>query len=126
MPLDTSTSESERTRKLREARDVLARGYCRGVRSDGRGNHCALGAIDTAYKCWDRADLSNPAIELLGEFCTYRGVDEFNHDIVRDESHPIVKIAGHNNMTNKKSMLQAFDKAIEKSMQLDVEALVNV
>lgn len=131
MPLDMTNSESECTRMLREARDIIAKGYCAGMRSDGNGNHCALGAVDCALGTFvfpsvlDENAKAAKMIGLLAQFATYRGLDRYNYDAVRDDSHPLIKIAGHNNMMGKQATLAMFDSAIAKSVKLDTEACVN-
>jgi len=49
-PIETldAPSPNEIIRILREARAIVAEGWCKGVAEDGQGNHCALGALALA------------------------------------------------------------------------------
>jgi hypothetical protein len=46
---------------LREAKGVLAGGWCQGDYSDGNGNHCAAGAVNAVLfpegRAWSSGDL---------------------------------------------------------------------
>lgn len=124
MPFDGKQSESSVTHNLRTARDLIARGWCAGLRASG-DNFCAIGAVGMAVhrNVW-MVGSEAPEIVQLAKFATFVGRDEANRTTVTHDSFPIERVAGHNNVLGKDATLQMFDNAIGDSVRQDMEALV--
>ena len=120
MPFDqVNVPESNRTKHLKEARELLARpdGWCAHYRTyyddDGTTQHCALGALDTVMTTGRyEVDISEE-VALLACFAEPPGMMGFA---------PSQMVAMHNNLLGQTRTLTMFDQAIEESIRLDALA----
>ena len=116
MPFDNANvPESPRTRALRRARNLIAKGWVAGIRQSGN-NYCALGALDRTCPMSIRVSTE----DFLGTFATFRGHDKCNNTTVHDWSNSHQKIAAHSNMTGQMGAVEMFDNAIAASVELDM------
>ncbi len=125
MPLDGTNFtpyESARTRNLKAARALIASPdhWTTGVRNDGRGRMCALGALDQVLlglngRAFPRLLLDydkvhdSPEAALLASKATVAYV-----------GGPASRVAAHNNTKGHAATLEMFDGAINASIELDM------
>lgn len=129
MPLDSVNIESQRTRNLRAACDLITPydKWTTGVRRDPAGRMCALGALDAVFAshtgpidCRDPAGRStfewthtSPEVALLATKARVWGFGDL----------PATKVANHNNHLGHAATLEMFHEAIEASVELDMAAM---
>lgn len=116
MPFDSTSRESNLTHNLRVARCIVAGSYVPFDRHDGRGGHCALGAIELAVGFLLNSNEVTGCAEVkqLAKFAK-ADVEKFAPDL-----RAAASVAIHNNTLGEESTLQMFDEAIADSVEQDM------
>ena len=95
---------------LKGARNLLAKGYLKYRRNDGRGNFCALGAIHAVTGGrWGVADRS-PAVAELEALLGTDSEAFVGYNVL----FPGGRLANYNNNTDQARTVALFDRAIAK------------
>ncbi len=116
---------------LRKSREVLAQTYVKWITKDGKGGHCAYGAVEavvgSVHREYPLRCYLNPAAKALHpelKGCT--GKREVHNTDQRDifDLHPLIYV---NNHTDKETTLAVFDAAIlNLEMEIAKETPVRV
>jgi hypothetical protein len=129
MPFDNvNVPESELTHALREARDLIDKGWISGTLSNGKGGFCALGAA--YHVAYPVSRISRIMIRLLAKHADYV---PFNVAYVARETYDnrffttmdpgcAIIVAAHNDILGREATLRMFDAAIAESIAMTMDA----
>lgn len=98
--------------------DILAKGWCTGIRTDERGYHCALGGIEALFNIphiEHVPGLPSNTVDFIGKYLVGTGREP---DLFLDDS--AYTLCRWNNKSDQATVIATFREAAEAARKLGV------